>query len=124
LRLVFVALWLLLAWRLLQGFSPASGRVRRVLAVLPLSLATVGGFWLYEWPEYWPPDYALLSERVQEPEAAPSRLNHEAVIYAQPALLEQAIAALPAQRPGLPDLYAIGFAGDGSESVFANEVRY
>ncbi len=39
-------------------------------------------------------------------------------------LVEQAIASLAPQRPGHPDLYVLGFAGDGSESVFRNEVLY
>ena len=125
LRLAWVALWLLLGWRLLAGFSPASGRLRRAMALLPLSLFTIGGLWLHAWPEYWPPDYAALAEQMPEDEPASAHtLDHEAVMYAQPALLAEAIAALPVQRPGVPDLYAIGFAGDGSESVFANEVRY
>ena len=125
LRLAWVVLWLLLAWRLLAGFSPATRRPRRALALLPLAVFTVGGLWLHAWPEYWPPDYQALAERAREAEqpAAPA-VDHEAVMYAQPALLQQAIAGLPPQRPGVADLYAIGFAGDGSERVFANEVRY
>src|SRR5687767_2295973 len=39
-------------------------------------------------------------------------------------LLDAAFAAMPAQRPGLPDLYVIGFAGHGHEDVFRNEVLY
>lgn len=40
------------------------------------------------------------------------------------ALLEQQLATMPASRPGHPDLYVIGFAGDGNEDVFRNEVDY
>jgi len=39
-------------------------------------------------------------------------------------LLDAAFAAMPAQRPGRPDLYVVGFAGDGREDVFRNEVIY
>ncbi len=39
-------------------------------------------------------------------------------------LVAKEIAALPAQRPGSIDLYAIGVAGDGTENVFRNEVEY
>ncbi|WP_407351451.1 C13 family peptidase [Luteimonas sp. R10] len=39
-------------------------------------------------------------------------------------LIQAEVAALPAQRPGRPDLYVVGFAGDGYEDVFRNEVRY
>jgi hypothetical protein len=39
-------------------------------------------------------------------------------------LIDTAIAALPAQRPGVVDLYALGVAGDATEDVFRNEARY
>lgn len=39
-------------------------------------------------------------------------------------LLAADIAALAPQRPGLVDLYVIGFAGDSTEDVFRNEVAY
>lgn len=38
--------------------------------------------------------------------------------------LQRDIAALAPQRPGHPDLYVLGFAGDGSEQVFRNEVLH
>lgn len=34
------------------------------------------------------------------------------------------LAQLAPQRPGHPDLFVLGFAGDGSEQVFRNEVHY
>ena len=39
-------------------------------------------------------------------------------------LVTEALDAMPAQRPGQPDLYVVGFAGDGNEDVFRNEVLY
>ncbi len=36
----------------------------------------------------------------------------------------EALAALAPQRPGQPDLYAVGFGGDSSEDVFRNEADY
>ncbi len=39
-------------------------------------------------------------------------------------LLADTLAKLAPQRPGVPDLYAVGFAGDSEENVFRNEVRY
>ena len=38
--------------------------------------------------------------------------------------LDAALAALAPQRPGQPDLYAIGFGGDSEENVFRNEAAY
>ncbi|KAA2284514.1 C13 family peptidase [Arenimonas fontis] len=40
------------------------------------------------------------------------------------ARLRQAIAALQPQRPGVPDLYVLAVAGDGSEQVFRNEALH
>lgn len=39
-------------------------------------------------------------------------------------LLAEAIRSLPAQRPGIIDLYALAVAGDGTEDVFRNEAEY
>lgn len=38
--------------------------------------------------------------------------------------LRRELAGLAPQRPGHPDLYVLGIAGDGSEQVFLNEVRH
>lgn len=40
------------------------------------------------------------------------------------ALIESAIDAMPSNRPGVVDLYALGFGGDGTEDVFRNEALY
>lgn len=54
-----------------------------------------------------------------------------AAVVADPAVrdrdrarLDAALGALATERPGLPDLYVIGVAGDGSVDVFRNEVLY
>ena len=39
-------------------------------------------------------------------------------------LIAETLEAMPPQRPGQPDLYVVGFAGDGTEDVFRNEVLY
>lgn len=48
----------------------------------------------------------------------------EAIATRDRGLLGQAMASLPRQRPGTIDMYALGFAGDGTENVFRNEVEY
>lgn len=48
----------------------------------------------------------------------------EQVIYAQPDLLDKSAAQLKPRTPGKVNLYAIAFAGDGSENVFRNEAEY
>lgn len=52
-----------------------------------------------------------------------SALNVEKVYYRQFRLVGTATRALAQQRPGVPDLYFIGFAGDASQDVFLREMR-
>lgn len=48
----------------------------------------------------------------------------EQVIYAQSDLLARETARLKPRTPGKVNLYAIVFAGDGSQNVFRNEAEY
>ncbi len=48
----------------------------------------------------------------------------EQVMYAQSGLLDREIAKLKPRTPGRVNLYAIAFAGDGSQDVFRNEAEY
>lgn len=54
--------------------------------------------------------------------AGPAPAGEEA-IYAQPALLQRALARVLPGRRGVEDLYFVGFAGDGSEDVFLKEIE-
>lgn len=59
--------------------------------------------------------------------AAASRASDDPIaqiVERDTRMLATEIAALPKQRKGVPDLYAIGVAGDGTENVFRNEVEY
>lgn len=57
------------------------------------------------------------------PAAARAR-DPEPLAQRDARLLAEAVAKLEPQRAGTIDLYAIGFAGDGTEDVFRNEVAY
>ncbi|HEY0180803.1 MAG TPA: C13 family peptidase, partial [Dokdonella sp.] len=57
-------------------------------------------------------------------DAAAPEFDAEALMYAQPALLDAALAKIAPQTPGRPDLYVVAFAGDAEESVFRNEAEY
>jgi Peptidase C13 family len=50
-------------------------------------------------------------------------VNVEKVYYAQFQLLRNATHDLTEQRPGIPDMYFVGFAGDASQDVFLREIR-
>ena len=70
-----------------------------------------------------PPDDAEAAPAPEDdwPEQAPTP---EQVIYAQPRLLDAALARLGPRVPGKPNLYLLAFAGDGGEDVFRNEAEY
>ena len=55
------------------------------------------------------------------PDSAPSP---EQVIYAQPQMIRDTLAALSPRVTGTPNLYLLAFAGDGGEDVFRNEAEY
>ena len=50
--------------------------------------------------------------------------SFETLLFAQPYMFADALKQLRPSTPGHPSLYAIGFAGDGDEKVFRNEVEY
>lgn len=64
------------------------------------------------------------SETEDDATAQQPDFDAEAVMYQQPALLDDALARLKPQTPGKVDLYVVAFAGDGGENVFRNEVEY
>jgi len=55
--------------------------------------------------------------------SAPSALAGESVFHAQGELIERDLAAVEAGRPGVTELYFLGFAPDGSQDVFLREMR-
>lgn len=52
------------------------------------------------------------------------RLNAEDTFYRQPELIQKALATFTPRKPGKAALYYVGFAGDGREQVFTNEIDY
>lgn len=51
------------------------------------------------------------------------QMRVKAALPRQPQLLQEAIKALAPQRPGVRDLYFVGFAGYGDQDVFRKEVE-
>ena len=45
----------------------------------------------------------------------------EATFYDQPGLIDESLRKLAPERPGVTDLYYVGFAGDGDQRVFRRE---
>jgi hypothetical protein len=73
-------------------------------------------------------DFAVLPEvepwksPAQEEDATP--LAGERVFHAQGQLIERALGAIEPGRPGVPELYFVGFAPDASQDVFVREMRF
>ncbi len=111
---VYWALWawllgpaVLLAWRL--GATPAR------TAMVALVLAGVYG--VTAWQFEARPWYALESADDDRPRLQLSQETFEA----QQALLQQTLAALAPQRPGVADVYGLVYAPYASEDVFLRE---
>jgi hypothetical protein len=125
----------LVVWQALRFVAPEARAPRRMLAALVFVAIMAWPWaarqesWLWYPPEdesetpEAPTDTDSNSAGLQRAEAAPA-FDARAVIASQPALLQRELATLRPQVSGTTELFAIGFAGDGSEQVFRNEVDY
>lgn len=120
-----VVWWFLLAWRLSHHLGARWPRA------LPAAIATcllIGVSW------HWLPQHSPListafmdsGDTIDADRAFDGfdAISPEQVLYAQPQRMDEALAQLAPQRPGVVDLYVVAFAGDGTESVFRNEVEH
>jgi hypothetical protein len=48
----------------------------------------------------------------------------EPLFFAQPSMISAAVDELEAERPGVSDIFYVGFAGDGSQRVFRREALF
>jgi hypothetical protein len=64
------------------------------------------------------------SSEADEDENIYGELYSEDALYLQQRLLEQSLAGLAKQRPGVVDLYFVGFGSYAHENVFKNEIEY
>lgn len=95
--------------------DPARG-VRRLRLPLLFALLVLPPLYFFQRGDLW-------ASSAQESESGELRLTDE-VLAAQAKLLDQELAALKPGRPGVPDLYFVGFAGDASQDVFLKELNY
>lgn len=98
-------------------------RMGAVLAVLGLLIAPQ---WLFkDNSSLWIPHYDETAAAA-ESDAARARyaaVTHEAMLYTQPALLDDALAAIAPGRPGVPELFVLSVGGHANQDVFLREVR-
>jgi len=115
----------MLPFRRPPGRITAARRRARTVAGL-LILAAVGGC---AHAEEGPAPAAAVPQltvpTVVPPPVSPTAqgVNIEQVYYAQYRLIAKATRGLAPQRPGVTDLYFVGFAGDASQDVFLREIR-
>lgn len=74
-------------------------------------------------------DFAVLPEVDPWQPAQASRddtapLAEERLFHLQGELIERSLAAIKPGRPGVPELYFVGFAPDASQDVFVREMRF
>jgi hypothetical protein len=91
-------------------------------AALAAFLGMLAFFWLteslYIFPTVWVPGQT-------EDEAAYGGYDGvEPLLFAQPDRVDAAVAAVRPSDPGRTELYFVGFAGYGGQSVFAEEIRF
>lgn len=113
------AVAVLLAWMWLislRAVLVCAGRQRpqALKGALAVTAMLAIGFFVLPRTDVW------LETQDQEP--AP--LTGEQVFHAQGQLIERTLAAIAAGRPGVRELYFVGFAPDASEDVFLKEMRF
>jgi hypothetical protein len=101
----------------IAGLIVVAGRDRRRLAgaAVVLFLCTIVPQVFLPYRDLWAPNEEIVLE-----DDLPSVASEEA-INLQPALLEHALAALAPERPGVVDLYFVGFAPFDEQDVFMQE---
>lgn len=73
-------------------------------------------------PLFWLPQQEMLQQAYRAP--AQPQIDVEKTFYAQPDLLADAFERLAPQRPGVVDLYFVGFASYAAQDVFLKETSY
>ena len=90
-------------------------RVYRALAAA--TVMTIAAFYLIPRTDVWlPPE--------DEEDGGVAALSDERLFHLQGRLIERDLAAIERGRPGVRELYFVGFAPDGSQQVFLKEIRF
>ena len=110
---IAIVLWFLaIAIRAIQMVT-GGGIVRPAVAASILVVFTALPKLLVATPGAW----------LAVPAKLPPGWTQENLYYGQFGMVGQAIDWLAAGRPGVPDVYFVGFAADAEEPVFVNEMR-
>jgi len=77
-----------------------------------------------DWDAYWAEYESEEARDDGEVDESAWLAEPETTFYLQPALLQRELDGIEPQRPGVVDMFVVGFGGDGEESVFLNEVAF
>lgn len=125
----YLALWALWAVPICWGIAAiarsvrvmyAAGWLRTGVLTVLLTLGSLAISWSL--PLYFP-HTPRTAQADEADEADTSWVDTEQTYYAQPRLMNEALAALKPARRGITDLYFLGFAGTATQDVFLKEVR-
>jgi hypothetical protein len=116
-----IAYWLLVGWYLVTVFRIIAWHWRKswvahAVGTTGYALLTIVPLYLVPYQYFWRPVYD------DEREPAP-QVNAEQVFYAQHDLVARAERQLRRQRPGVTDIYFVGFGAYADEDVFMKEVH-
>jgi len=113
--------WVVLAWALaiaVRGQALLTGWRGRRSALALLLLAALVALLL----EMAPRAALWVAAGDDESDDAEARLTQEEVFHLQGRLLDEQLAALAPERPGIADLYFVGVAADSEQDTFYSEV--
>jgi len=117
-----IVLWIVVGWTWMiavRAVAVVMGARRPQLYQGALVVGAMIAIAFFAFPEtdVWLPSAA-------RDEEAGAGLTDEHAFHLQGQLIERALAELRRGRPGVPELYFVGFAPDGSQDVFVREMRY
>lgn len=122
--MVITAMWLYIAsFRLLTAFFGAHN-MRATLAAGVVIVALSVPVYHFYIPPFW---YEATAENQAAADPGPSaldRASHENLFARQSALVAAELSTVPASAPGVTDIYAVVFGGDGQQNVFRRETSF
>jgi len=121
---VQTGVWLaILCWGLvavMRAVAISLGRPR--LRELTLVIAVASVYILAAESQYLSPDLFYVAPEEEFPDFWD--IDQEEVFYRQPELLASKVASLAMETPDQTDIYFLGFAGNGDQTLFRREARF
>ncbi len=114
-----------ITWRMFYMVCFSRKVVTLVAVFLIFVLSVINHHYYDDYKDFWyaaEPEYDYSKEKDYYAEYR--KLDAEALMYKQPALLEKSLAALKPQRKHHGDIYFVGFAPYAMQDVFSKEIAY